>query len=314
MELDWDSLDTWTVVIGGLCAVATAIPGCFLVLRRMSMMGDAISHAILPGLAVGFLLTNSRITPVMFIGAACAGLLTAAFTQCISKYGKVDRGAAMGIVFTSLFALGLILIRQSAGYVELDAGCVLYGSLEFTVIDVVQIGSIEIPRAALSIGSVMCFNILFIALLFKELSISSFDPSLASTLGISSGLMHYLLMVVVALTTVASFEALGSIIVIAMLVVPPSTALLLTNRLSHMLLLSAVIGLLSAFLGHVGALAIPQVFGFQGTVTSGMVAVAAGLLFFCAWVYSQFQDPSTWIAVKGSRRGTKVPASTGDEA
>ena len=172
MDLNWQSLDTWTVVIGGVCAVAAAIPGCFLVLRGMSMMGDAISHAILPGLAMAFLLTHSRVTMVMFIGAACAGLLTAAFTQCISKYGKVDRGAAMGIVFTSLFAIGLILIRQSANQVELDPSCVLYGSLEYSVIDVVRIGGIELPRAALSVGSVMCFNIMFMILFYKELTVS----------------------------------------------------------------------------------------------------------------------------------------------
>ena len=308
MEFNWDSLDTWTVVIGGLSAVAAALPGCFLVLRRMSMMGDAISHAILPGIAMGFLLTHTRITVVMFFGAACAGLLTAAFTQCISKYGKVDRGAAMGIVFTTLFAIGLILIRQSAQHVELDPGCVLYGSLEYSVIDMLQIGAIELPRAAVSIGSVMCINILVITFLYKELAISTFDPALATTLGISSVLMHYILMVVVAVTTVAAFEALGSIIVIAMLVVPPATALLLTKRLSSMLTLSAVIGMLSAFLGHLGAVAIPPAFGFQATVSSGMMAVAAGALFCCAWFFS----PSQGLLVRLRKKGGRLPPLAGE--
>ena len=289
MGFNWDSLDTWTVVIAGLSAVAAALPGCFLVLRRMSMMGDAISHAILPGIAMGFLLTHTRITVVMFIGAACAGLLTAAFTQCVSKYGKVDRGAAMGIVFTTLFAIGLILIRQSAQHVELDPACVIYGALEYSVIDTWQIGGSEIPRAVVSIGSVMCINIILIIFLYKELAVSSFDPALADTLGISSGLMHYVLMIMVAVTTVAAFEALGSIIVIAMLIVPPATALLLTRRLSFMLILSAGIGMLSAFLGHLGAVAMPPVLGFQPTVSSGMMAVAAGVLFVCAWFFSPSQ-------------------------
>jgi manganese/zinc/iron transport system permease protein len=312
MEFNWDSLDTWTVVIGGLSAVAAAMPGCFLVLRRMSMMGDAISHAILPGIAMAFLLTHTRITAIMFIGAACAGLLTAAFTQCISKYGKVDRGAAMGIVFTTLFAIGLILIRQSAKHVELDPGCVLYGALEYSVIDLVQIGAIEVPRAVISIGSVMCINILFIVFLYKELAASSFDPSLADTLGFNSGLIHYLLMVVVAVTTVAAFEALGSIIVIAMLIVPPATALLLTQRLAHMLVLSALLGLLSAFLGHLGATVIPPAFGFQATVSSGMMAVAAGALFLCAWVFSPRQGLFFRLGERRQHRGNSLPPPAGE--
>ncbi len=287
--MNWSSLDTWTVAIGAICAVACALPGCFLVLRRMSMMGDAISHAVLPGLAVAFLITHSRVTVAMFVGAVCMGLLTAIFTQWISKFGKVDRGAAMGIVFTSLFALGLILIRQSAKHVDLDPSCVLYGSLEYCVLDMVRMGALEVPRAALSTGAVMLINLLLCVLLFKELRISSFDPALATTMGINANLMHYLLMAVVAVTTVAAFEAVGSIIVIAMLIVPPATALLLTNRLPFVLILSAVIGIASAFLGHLGALTVPPLFDLGGTVSSGMMAVAAGLLFCLAWLLSPQQ-------------------------
>ena len=280
----WDSVDTWTVVTGAVCAVACALPGCFLVLRRMSMMGDAISHAVLPGLAVAFLLTHSRVTVVMFVGAAFVGLLTAVFTQWVSRFGKVDRGAAMGIVFTTLFALGLLLIRKSAQHVELDPACVLYGSLEYCILDTVRVGLLEVPRAVLSIGAILLVNILFMALLFKELRISSFDPLLATTIGINADLMHYLLMAMVAVTTVAAFEAVGSIIVIAMLIVPPATALLLTNPLLTMLIFSAVIGIASAFVGHLGALGLPPLFGLGGTVSSGMMAVAAGLFFCLAWL------------------------------
>lgn len=287
--MNWDSIDTWTVVIGAICATACALPGCFLVLRKMSMMGDAISHAVLPGLAAAFLLTHSRTSLVMFVGAACVGVLTAVFTQWVSKFGKVDRGAAMGIVFTTLFAIGLIMIRQTAKHVDLDPGCVLYGSLETSVLETVRVGALEVPEAALTIGAVMLINIALIALLFKELRLSSFDPSLATTVGINANLMHYLLMTMVAVTTVAAFEAVGSIIVIAMLIVPPATAYLLTNRLWLMLVLSVGIGILSAALGHAGALSIPPFFGLKGTVTSGMMAVAAGALFLLAWALSPQQ-------------------------
>ena len=237
--MNWDSFDTWTAVIGALCAVSCALPGCFLLLRGMSMMGDAISHAVLPGLALAFLVTHSRTSVVMFVGAALVGLMTAVFTQWLSRFGKVDRGAAMGIVFTTLFAIGLILIRQSAHFVDLDPGCVLYGSLEVSVLDSVVAGGLELPRAVLTIGAVMIVNFLFIAFLFKELRICSFDPELATTLGINANVVHYLLMVVVAVTVVAAFEAVGSIIVISMLIVPPATAFLLTNSLPVMLVLSA---------------------------------------------------------------------------
>ena len=287
--MTWDSLDTWIALIGALCAVSCALPGCFLVLRGLSMMGDAISHAVLPGLAVAFLVTHPRASLVMFLGAALVGLLTAVFTQWISKFGKVDRGAAMGIVFTTLFALGLILIRQSASHVDLDPGCVLYGSLEVSVLDTILLGGYEIPRAAFTVGAVLIGNFIFITLLFKELRICAFDSELATTLGLRANLIHYLLMVVVAVTTVAVFEAVGSIIVIAMLIVPPATALLLTNSLPIMLILSAGIGIAAAFLGHLGALAIPALFDLRGTVTSGMMAAAAGLLFALAWLFSPLQ-------------------------
>ena len=287
--MTWDSLDTWTAAIGALCAAACALPGCFLVLRGMSMMGDAISHAVLPGLAAAFMITQSRASPAMFLGAALVGLMTAVFTQLVSKFGRVDRGAAMGIVFTTLFAIGLILIRQSASHVDLDPSCVLYGSLETSVLDSITVGALEIPRAILVLGVVLAGNILFTALLFKELRICAFDPELATTVGINAGLLHYLLMMVVAVTTVAAFEVVGSIIVIAMLIVPPVTAYLLTNSLPIMLMLSAAVGIASAFLGHLGALAVPSLLGLRGTVTSGMIAVAAGLLFGLAWLLSPQQ-------------------------
>jgi manganese/zinc/iron transport system permease protein len=282
-------LDTWIVIIGALCAVACALPGCFLVLRHMSMMGDAISHAVLPGLAIAFLVTGSRASITMFIGAAIVGVLTAVFTQWVSSFGKVDRGASMGIVFTTLFALGLLLIVQAADHVDLDPGCVLYGAIELTPLDTMFTltiggGALDLPRAAVVLVVVLLINLGLIVALFKELRISAFDPELATTLGIHATVMHYLLMAMVAVTTVASFEAVGSIIVIAMLIVPAATAYLLTDRLAIMLIISAIVAVLSSIFGHLGALTIPPLFGFENTTTSGMMAAAAGLLFVLAWL------------------------------
>ncbi len=282
--MGWYGIDTWIVVTGALSAVACALLGNFLVLRRMSMMGDAISHAVLPGLALASIITGTRASVRMFLGAAIVGVLTALLTHVISRFGKVDNGASMGIVFTSLFALGLILIVRAADHVDLDPSCVLYGAIEFVAMDIgwtLSLGdfSLGVPRAVLLLVPVLLVNLLFVVLFFKELRISSFDPGLATTLGINADLMHYLLMTLVAITTVASFEVVGSIIVIAMLVVPPATAHLLTDRLSTMIVLSAVFAAASAGLGHLAALIVPGWLGFQSTNTSGMMAVVAGLLF-----------------------------------
>ena len=283
----WMETDTWIVLVGGACAVACALPGCFLVLRKMSMMGDAISHAVLPGLALAFLFTGSRASFPMFIGAAVVGLLTAVFTQWVSQFGNVDRGAALGIVFTILFALGLVLIVQAADKVDLDASCVLMGNIEISSEDMMTIRGVDVSRPFVVLASVMMLNLFLIVLFFKEFRIAAFDPELATTSGFHSGFMHYLLMMMVAVTTVASFEAVGSIIVIAMLVVPPCCAWMMTDRLGVMLLLSSVFAIASAVLGHIAAVIVPPMVGFEGVSasTSGMMATMAGILFVLVWIF-----------------------------
>ncbi len=272
-------VDFWIILAAALCAAACALLGNFLVLRKMSMMGDAISHAVLPGLAVAFLLTGSVASVPMFIGAAVVGVLTAFFTEWVHSAGKVDEGASMGVVFTGLFALGLLLIVQAADHVDLDPSCVLYGAVELSPLDTVMLAGYEVPRAVAVLSVVLLIDALVVLLFYKELKISSFDPSLATTLGINSRFMHYLLMTLVAVTTVASFETVGSILVVAMLIVPPATAHLLTDRLGVMIWLSLVLAVASAVLGHFGAIWIPSLFGFASTTTAGMMAVATGLLF-----------------------------------
>jgi len=284
--MSWTIFDTWIAVTGMLCAISCAIPGSFLVLRKMSMMGDAISHAVLPGLALAFFFTGARDSFPMFIGAAVVGMLTALFTQWISRFGGVDRGAAMGIVFTTLFAIGLILIVSAADYVDLDPGCVLYGAIELTPLDMVSFGPFELPRAAAVNGAILIVNLGIVILLFKELRLSSFDPSLSDTLGFSSGFMHYLLMTMVAVTTVAAFESVGSIIVIAMLIVPAATALLITRRLIPMIAIACAVGAASSWVGHFMAIRIPPLFGISDTTSSGTMAFAAGLLFTVAWIFA----------------------------
>ncbi len=177
------ALDGWIVAVAMLCAVASASLGNFLVLRRMSMLGDAITHAVLPGLAVAFFISHSRSSLPMFLGAVIVGILTAFFTEWIRRVGKVDEGASMGVVFTSLFALGLVMIVQAADKVDLDAGCVLYGAIELTPLDTISLLGSPLPRAFLTLGVVTVVNLLFVVLFYKELKLSSFDPALATTTG-----------------------------------------------------------------------------------------------------------------------------------
>jgi len=286
----------------------------------MSMMGDAISHAVLPGLAGAFLLTvwiqgavapaivedslapeaavalpgwldalvrmDARAGPIMFIGAAFVGVLTAAFTQLVHRYGRVEENASMGVVFTTLFAIGLIMMVRAADKVDLDPGCVLYGAIELAPLDEVAVFGLAVPRAAATLAIVTIVDVLFVILFYKELKITSFDPTLATTLGIKANLMHYLLMTLVAVTTVAAFEAVGSILVVAMLIVPAAAAHLLTERLPSMLIVSVVIAAAGAAGGHVAAITVPTWFGFPDTSTAGSMAVVTGLLFTAALLFA----------------------------
>lgn len=271
-------LDGWIILAGILCSASAALLGSFLVLRRMSMLGDAISHAVLPGLAAAFLLTGSRQSTLMFIGAILVGVLTSWLTQWTRQIGKVDEGAAIGVVFTGLFALGLVMIVRGADNVDLDPGCVLYGSIELTPLDRYRIGGFEVPHAVVVLAGVLAINLSFIGLFYRQLKITSFDPALADSLGISSKAMHYLIAALVAMTAVASFESVGNILVVAMLIVPPATAALLTDRLSMMLVVSVVMGVLATILGHFGAITFPRLWGYSSVSTAGGMTIAAGLL------------------------------------
>jgi manganese/zinc/iron transport system permease protein len=285
--VEWSWIDAQIILVGALVGAACALPGALLMLRRMSMMGDALSHAVLPGLAIAFIVTGSRDSLTMLAGAAAIGLLTAVLIETLHRHGQVDSGAAMGVVFTVLFAIGLVLMRFGANAVDLDPNCVLYGAIEYTPLHTVPVFGFPIPRAAILAATALAINALCILLLYKEFKISAFDPALATAVGISARRMHYLLMAMTALTSVAAFESVGSILVIAMLVVPAATASLLTHRFGFLLIQSVVLAVISAALGHFLAVAGPGWFGARDvdTSTAGMTAVATGLLFLGAVAY-----------------------------
>jgi len=279
----WTELDTWIVLTGALTAMACAVPGVFLLLNKQSMLGDAISHAVLPGLAIGFLVSGSRDPVPMFIGAVLAGLFTGVVSGVIERRGRVEAGASLGVVFCSLFALGLILIRLAADHVDLDPGCVLYGALELAVID-----SATVPHIVWQSGAILILNLFLAGVFFKELQVVAFDPRFAKASGIPSGLIQQGLTVVTALTTVVAFESVGSILVIAMLIVPGASAMLLSRSVSGVLLWSLIVAISSAVLGHVLAISVaPTWLGLLtgrhdlGSLSSaGMMAASAGGIFF----------------------------------
>jgi len=278
----WAS-DGWVLLAGVLCAVSASLVGVFVVLRRMSMLGDAISHAVLPGLAAAFFLTGQRSSLPMFVGAVVVGVLTAVFTEWVRGFGRVDEGASMGVVFTSLFALGLVMVVQAADRVDLDPDCVLYGEIEYIDLDRWFVGSAiapaGAPRVVVVLAATLLLNLAFVIAFYKELKIASFDPALATTSGLSARVIHYALVTLVAVTAVACFESVGNILVVAMLVVPPATAALLTDRLGRMVGLSVLIAALAAVGGHFAADTVPRWFGFAGASMAGMMATVSGLIF-----------------------------------
>lgn len=238
------------MLVGALVNVACALVGCYLVLRRMSLMGDAIAHAVLPGIVLAFVFSGSMNVLPLFIGAALVGLLTTFLTQTLHQFGRVPTDAAMGAVFTSLFALGVVLLKRYISGVHFDVACVYEGSLTSAALDTVTIRGWEVPRLLETVLPIVVLNLAVILLFWKELKVSSFDAGLATTMGYSATALHYFLMALVAMTSVASFQAVGSILVVAMLIVPPATAQLLCDRLSRMVMLSCVFAVASAVGGY----------------------------------------------------------------
>lgn len=286
------ALDLFPLLAAVLAAITCGLLGNFLVLRRLSLMGDAISHGVLPGLVIAFLLSSRRDPVVMFAGAAAAGVATVVLVELVKRFGRVEPGAAMGVVFSLMFALGVLLIeRADVRHVDLDADCVLHGQLEMlwwpgapaTLAEALSPATLAaVPRQVWTLLVACGLAVAFVTLLFKELRLAAFDASLATALGFSAPLLHLLLTVFVAIATVAAFEAVGSILVIAMLVCPAATARLLTDRLAPQLLVSVVAAIAAAVAGYAGATLVPAAFGGESVNAAGSITVAGGLLLTAA--------------------------------
>ena len=288
MGQDFVMLSLTPLVIGICAAVACALPGNFLLLRRQALIGDAISHVVLPGIVVGFLVTGVVATWPMMLGAAAAALLAVALIEAIRRLGRIEPGAAMGVVFTAMFAGGVLLLEQSAASgVHLDVQHALYGNLESLIwldgwgwgalMDAEALRGLppELPR----IGGVMLGVIVLTAVMWRALVISTFDEGFARTLGLPTGAIGLGLVAVAAVAAVAAFDAVGSIIVIAMFICPPAAARLMTNRMGRQVAWSVVFAVVSAVLGYVLAGYGPLWLGYQNALSAaGMIATVSGVI------------------------------------
>ncbi|MCP1307544.1 metal ABC transporter permease [Paenibacillus tyrfis] len=271
--------DFWILLTAALVACSCSLLGCFLVLRKMAMIGDAISHSVLPGIVLAFLFSGSRDSLWMMLGASVIGLVTVFLIQWFHQNG-VQSDASIGVVFTALFAAGVVLVSLYTRQVDLDLDCVLYGEIIHVPWETVEWNGIDIgPKAVWGLGIVLTLSALIIGLFYKQFKICAFDPAMAAAVGIPVALFHYLLMGLVSMTTVASFESVGAILVVGMLVVPAATAYLLTEKLSRMILYSMGVGILSAVFGYLAAVLLDA-------SIAGCMIVAAGVLFILALLFS----------------------------
>lgn len=278
-----------------LVAVSCASIGTFLVLRQMAMMSDAISHSVLLGIVIAVFMVGGREVISVIVGGVLVGILTVSLVELLYRTRKLKEDSAIGIVFPALFAIGVILVSQ-AGNIHIDAQHVLYGAIEFSPFDVLYWDDSNMgPRSFWVLGVLAAANMVFIGLLYKELKISTFDGALAAALGLMPGLIHYLLMVMVATTAVVAFESVGAILVIALFIVPASAAYLLTDKLPHMLGLSIGLGAASAILGYIVAVA-------ADVSIAGSMATFAGVIFGVVWVVAPRRGLiSRWYSISKNR-------------
>ena len=294
------SLTMWIVLMAFFVITSCGLIGNYLILRRMALVGDAISHSVLAGIAGVAVFTGGLQVTGLFIGALIAGVVTAILIEIIHRYSRVKQDAAIGITFTTLFALGVIMINLKAGQVHIDEECVLYGEIAFVPLDQTKIplspaligvidgfplagqfirgGQLVVATDVLRMGIVMILVIVLIWAFYKELLVSSFDSALAYSLGINAKVVHYGLMSLLSIVVVSAFESVGAILVVAMLILPGATAHLLSARLPVIMGLTVLHAILSALLGF-------HLAKWLDCSIAGALVVAAMGLFVLAWIF-----------------------------
>ncbi|HSL91940.1 MAG TPA: metal ABC transporter permease [Candidatus Limnocylindrales bacterium] len=285
------------LLIAAVTAVACALVGVFLVLRRMAMMSDAISHAILFGIVLAFFVTKDLASPFLAAAAALTGILTVSLVELVNRTGRVREDAAIGLVFPALFSMGVILIARHAGSVHLDVDSVLLGELAFAPFNRFEALGYDLgPKGLYLMSGILALDVLFIRIFYKELKLATFDPGLAAVLGFTPGILHYALMALVSVTAVGAFDAAGSILVVALMIAPPATAYLLVDRLSRMLALSALFGVASAVSGY-------WIAHVLDASIAGSMASMSGLLFGLTFLFAPGRG---FVAIVSRRRRQRL--------
>lgn len=269
------SADLQIVLTAGLVATACGLLGPFLVLRRVALLGDAVSHAVLPGIVATFLLFGTRAPLPVIAGAAVFAVLCVLAIEGLRSTGLVKADAAIGLVFPALFSLGVLGVTRWTENLHLDLDATIYGEIAFVPLQQWAVAGLVVPRAVVIVGAVALANVVLVCALWKELKATSFDPEFSRTAGIPPTWLSRALLVAVAVTAVTAFESVGAILVVTLLIVPAATAYLLTNRLWAMVAVTVAVGWLSAGVGYAGALRVDaSIAGAMGLVAAGCFALA----------------------------------------
>ena len=295
MGADFVQFSLTPILIGIFASIACALPGNFLILRRQALIGDAISHVALPGIVVAFIITGVITAINMMVGAAIAAIVAVILIEAIKRLGKIEPGAAMGVVFTSMFAAGVLILEQTdTSKVHIDVEHALMGNLEsliwfraegwHSLLDPEALAGLphELERIAIVCALVVILTMVF----WRWLKIATFDEGFAQALGIPAASLGFGLVITAAVAAVAAFDAVGSIIVVAMFICPPAAARLMTNRLENQVFWSVGFATLSAIAGYVFAGYGPLWFGGQNAVSAaGMIATVSGLILGLACLF-----------------------------
>lgn len=263
---------------GALVGIAASLLGTFLVLRKNSMLADAISHSIVFGIVVVWMLTRQQSGPVQIIGAALTGVLTVFLTEALASSRRVKYDAAIGLVFPVLFSIGVLLLNLYARDVHIDQHMVLLGEIGFVWLDTVSLGGLEVPNALLWMSVMTLVNLLFVTLFYKELKLATFDAALAKALGFAPVALFYALLTFTSATAVAAFDAVGAVLFITFVIVPSAAAYLLTDRLWKMMLYGSLISVASSVLGYYIAMPLDVSIGGMMAVMTGVFLLLAFLL------------------------------------
>lgn len=292
------NISVMIVLTGALVGCASSLVGTFLVLRGNSMLSDAISHSIIFGIVVVWLLTGTASGPVQIVGAALTGVLTVFLTELLFSTRRVKYDAAIGLVFPALFSIGVLLLNLYARDVHIDQHTVLLGEIGFVWLDTVDLAGYEIPRSLISMSVMTVVNLLFVTVLYKELKITTFDPALAAALGFAPTAIFYALLFLTSATAVAAFDAVGAVLLVAFVIVPPSAAYLLTDRLWVMLAIGIAISIASSISGYYLAVVLDVSIG-------GMMAVMTGVFLALAFLFG----PRYGVIARLHRRRTEREAN-----